>query len=306
MTGDSEKKALAMSDNLIAIMNDGKNSLEICRLEIDPPGPHLKSVCHFELPPLTSDSFVFSRGDSKEWVPTSKDYARYRPSRGYHSPFYSSTIRTLGLHLEYNLPHPGGYRFTLSCTMVISITALTSAIPADVRIVPWVNWGPSCTHIFKGSRLISAGPFWVTDTSPLVVRQFDVLSTWSTQSTTADTSSSQTGPPIFSSTEVSCDCWKAGKVTTNLPYRDVSIAYRKEFHNYGWMMADRDWYHWTSVLVCVFCGYSNYSGGSLIIRGDRETVHPPCIMWCRSCTSLSINCNKRRPMHGSLANIVQC
>ena len=290
-----------MNNNLIAIMNDGKNSLEICRLEIDPPGPHLQTVCHFEFPTLTWDSHVISRGASREWVPTSKDYARYRSSRGYHSPFYSSTRRTLGLHLEYGLTYPDRHRYTLKCTMVISITALTSVIPADVRTVPWVNWGPSCTHIFKGGWLTSAGPFWTTDTSRLLVRQFDGLSTWDTQSTTVDASSSQTWPPIFSSTEVSCNCWHAGKVKTNLPYRDVSIACCKEVHDYGWMTADREWYHWTSLMVCVSCAYSNHSDGSLIIRGDRQTEHPPCIM-CRSRTGL--NCNKRRPTHGSLVNIM--
>jgi hypothetical protein len=266
LTGDFETRALVICNNLIAITNDRKNSLEICRLEIEPPGPHLKTVCHFEFPPLTSDSHVLSHGASKEWVPTSKDYARYRSSRGYNSPFYSSTIRTLGLHFEYEFNHPGGYRSSLRCTMVISVTALLPVIPADVRIVPWVDWGPSCTHVFEGGWLTSAGPFWASPSSPLVVRQFDVLGTWHTQSTTVD-ASSQAGPPIISSTEVSCDCWKASKVKTNLPYRDVSIAYCEEFHDYGWMMADREWYRW--VMVCVFCGYSDHSGGSLIIRGDR-------------------------------------
>jgi hypothetical protein len=280
-------------------MNDGKNILEICKLEIDPPRPHLKTVCHFEFPPLTSDSHVLSRGASKEWVPTSKDYARYRSSRGYNSPFYSSTRRTLGLHLEYNFTHPAGYRFSLRCTAVISITALISAIPANVRIVPWVDWGPSCTHIFKGGWLMSAGPFWINATSPLVVRQFDVLGMWYTQATTVDASTSPTGPPIYSSTEVSCDCWKAGKVKTNLPYRDVSIAYRKEAHDYGWMIADREWYHWVSLMVvCGFCAYSDHSGGSLIIRGDRETEHPPCIIVCRTC--ICVECNKRRLTRRSL------
>jgi hypothetical protein len=264
--GDSES-VLVINNNLIAIANESGNSLEICKLGIDLPGPHLKTVCNFELPPLTSDSHVFALGASKEWVPTSKDYARYRSSRGYNSPFYSSTIRTFGLLLEYHFTHPDGYRFTLRCTMVISVTALISAIPADVRIVPWVDWGPSCTHVFEGGWLSPAGPFWIIATAPpatpLVIRQFDVLSTWYTQATTVDASSSQTGPPIVSSTEVSCDCWSAGKVKTNLPYRDVSIASacHKGVHDYGWMMADREWYHWASVMVCGFCACSNYSGG---------------------------------------------
>jgi hypothetical protein len=253
-------------------MNDGENSLEICRLEIG-PRPHLITVSHFELPPLTSESIVQTRGVSKEWVPTSKDYARYRSSRGYHSPFYSSAIRSFGLLLLYYLAHPRGYLITLQCTMVISIAALVSAIPTDVRIVPWEDWGPSCTHVFEGDWLRSAGPLWITDntvTIPLVVRQFDVLRTWHTQSTTVDASSSQTGPPIFSPTEVSCRCWEAGKVKTMLPYRDMSMAYRKEFRQYGWMMADREWWRWVSPTVRGFCTYSNHFSVSLIIRSDRE------------------------------------
>jgi hypothetical protein len=286
-------------------MNDGKNSLDICRLEIDPPGPHLKTVCNFELLPLTSGSSVLSHAAIKEWIPTSKDYARYRSSRGYHSPFYSSTIRTLGLLLDYfisSLGQPPHKR-----TMVISIAALISAIPTEVRIVPWVDWGPSCAHVREASQLMPAGPFWIINVSPLVVRQFDVLRTWYSQSTTVDaSSSSQTGPPVFSSTEVSCGLWKAGKVKTNLPYRDVSMAASpKNFFDYpGLMTADREWCVWVSPAVCRFCAYLNHFGGSLIIRGDRDPERKyvsPCTMCCRSCTG--INCNQRRPTHGLLVNI---
>ena len=285
-------------------MNDGENSLDICSLEIDLPGPHLKTVCNFELPPLTSGSSVCSRVASKEWVPTSKDYARYRSSRGYHSPFYSSTIRTLGLLLDY-FTNSVGYQPPHKCTMVINIAALISAIPTDVRIVPWVDWGPSCAHVGEASWLMPAGPFWITDISPPVARQFDVLRTWYTQSTTVDASSSpQTGPPIFSSTEVSCGFWKAGKVKTNLPYRDVSMASPKNFLDYyGLMTADREWSVWVSPMVCGFCAYLNHSGGSLIIRGNRKREHLSlCIVCCRSCTG--INCNQRRPTHDSLVNVI--
>jgi hypothetical protein len=126
--------------------------------------------------------------------------------------------------------------------MIVNIAALISAIPTDVRIVPWVDWGPSCTHVGEASQLVPAGPFWITDISPLVVREFDVLNMWCTQSTTAD-ESSHTGLPVFSSTEVSCGFWKAGKVRTNLPYRDVSIASPKDFLGYHGrkMMVDREY-----------------------------------------------------------------
>ena len=295
------QKALVINNHLIAIMNDGKNSLDIYRLKIDLPDPHLKTVCSFELPPLTRGSNVCSRAASKEWVPTSKDYARYRSSRGYHSPFYSSTIRTLGLLLDY-FTNSVGYQPPQKCTMVIDIAALISAIPTEERTVPWLDWGPSCAHIGEASWRMPAGPFWITDISPLVVRQFDVPRTWYAQSTTVDAStSSQTGPPVFSSTEVSGSFWKAGKVKTNLPYRDVSMASPKDFLDYyGLTTVDREWSVWVLPTVCWFCAYLNQS---LIIRGDRVREHlSPCIMWCRSCTG--INCIQRRPTHGSLVNIM--
>jgi hypothetical protein len=225
-------------------MKDFENSLEICKLEINSPSPHLKTLCHLEFPPLTEGINFASCGACTEWVPTSKDYAQYRSSRGFHSPFYSSTVRTLGLRLSYSNQERDIPPYT--CSMIINLADLLSAIPTDLCNVPWTDWGPSNTHIFEG-WLQPAGPFWITDISPLVVRRYDLPSTWPTpytQSMAMDTSSLQPEPPVRSSTEVSCSFWKAGKVKTNLPYHDVVVHSIQVDNHIGFMVADREWLVW--------------------------------------------------------------
>jgi len=269
------QRGLFIDDNLIAIMNDRKNSLEICRLEIDPPGPHLKTVCNFELLPLTSGSNVCSRDAFKEWVPTLKDYARYRSSRGYHSPFYSSTIRTFGLVLDYliNSVHQPSHKRT----MVISIAAVISAIPADVRIVPWVDWGPSCTHIFEASSVKPAGPLWITSTSPLVVRQYNLRYGRYYTRSIAEVMSSQTRSQVFSSTEVGGDFWDGYSIETNLPYRDVIANILNFRHIPHIILADREWIvgiakHSVRGLFYISCVQFNRSNRCLIASGRMREL----------------------------------
>ena len=129
----------------VALMKDGENSLEVCRLEISSSGPRLQTLCFLELPPLASDTSVILREASTEWVPTSKDYARSRSSRGHHLPFYSSTVRTIGLLLEFRRVLDKKPLLS-KCTMIISVPLLLSSIRTDLRNVPWVDWGPSGMH----------------------------------------------------------------------------------------------------------------------------------------------------------------
>jgi hypothetical protein len=84
--------------------------------------------------------------------------------------------------------------------------------------VPWKDWGPSGTRIFEleTTSLKPVGPFWIMGLSPLVVRDYDLLRTRFTQSTTEDTSPSHPQPPVFSSTEVFGE-------------------------HFPWIMADREW-----------------------------------------------------------------
>jgi hypothetical protein len=269
LMSDGAMRALIINDSLIAMMKESQNSLEICKLETDAPCPHLSTVCHLELPPLRPDCYISSCAACKEWVPTSKEYAQYRSSLGYHTPFYSSTVRMIGLLLEQSIKSK---TWQLSPShkhsIIIDTAALLSVIPADQRDVPWVEWGPSSTHVSVASSLKSAGPFWIMDTIRPVIRQYDLLSRWYDQSTTVD-ASSKTGPPVFSSEEVSYRRWKAGKVKTNLPYRDI-VVHRKDFdpRNISWMMgggpsllADREWFVWVSSTVRGFFFYGTIPVG---------------------------------------------
>jgi hypothetical protein len=232
---------LAVIDNdLIAVIKDSTNSLEICELKVAASTcPCLQTICFLELPPLASEASCVLSMAIREWVPTSKHHARSSSSRKHHIPFYSSTVGTIALFLDYRTYSKGaGYPFR--CMMVISIAAILSTIRSDVRNVPWKDWGPSRTRMFETTLLRPAGPFWITDLSPLVVRDFDLLRTRHTHSTTEDTPSSQPRPPEFASTVVSGEHWEAGNVETHLPYRDI-VANDLDFRHFPWIMADREW-----------------------------------------------------------------
>jgi hypothetical protein len=261
--GKRKLVAVVINSSLIALMKDGENSLEVCRLEIASPGPRLQTLCFLELPPLVSNSSVTFDQASTEWVPTSKDYARSRSSRGHHLPFYSSTVRTIGLLLDYwkmlhTKPHSSLY------AMIISVPSLLSSIRTDVRNVPWVDWGPSGMHIsiFNRTKLRAAGPFWITHISPLTVHQYDPWRALYTQSMAGHGTSWLTPALISTSTESFGYHWKAVefKIKTYLRYRQVKTL-RVAFQPgpYTNIVADREWIiEITRVSVCGFCLYIGY------------------------------------------------
>lgn len=237
-------KLAVIDDNLIALIKDSANSLEICKLEVTASsGPRLRTICFLDLPPLTSEASCVVSMAIKEWVPTSKHHAPSSSSRKHHIPFYSSTVSTIALRLDYRTYSKGvGYPFR--CALVISVAAILSVIRATNSVcnVPWKDWGPSGTRISElGTTLLKpVGPFWIMDLSPLVVRDYDILRTRCTQSTTEGTPSSHSQPPVSSSTEVFGEHWEAGSVETHLPYRDV-VANDLDFRHFPWIMADREW-----------------------------------------------------------------
>ena len=250
-------KIAVIDNNLIAVIKDSANSLEICKLEATASsGPHLRTMCFLDLPPLTTEASCVLSMAIKEWVPTSKHYAPSSSSRKHDTPFYSSTVGTIALFLDYRTYSKGaGYPFR--CTIVISVAAILSVIRAtgDVCNVPWKDWGPSGTRMYglETTLLKPIGPFWITGLSPLVVRDYDLLRTRCTQPTTEDlgTSSSHPQPPVFSSTEVFGEHWEAGRVETHLPYRDV-VANDLDFRHFPWIMADREWVVGIMALVRAF------------------------------------------------------
>jgi hypothetical protein len=211
------------------------NRLEICKLEINPPGPCLQTVCFLELPRLTSGVTVFLNEVLTEWVPTSKDYARCQER---HVPFYSSRVGTIALLLDYRtkweretFPNPNRR------TVVVSVEGLLSAIRTGAHNVPWVDWGPSSTHIYQRTLLRPAGPFWITDLSPLVVRQFGLPHMRAAQSIAEDTS--QTGWELYCSMASFSD-FRGICFQTNLPYRDI-MANDLNFNHFRHIVANREW-----------------------------------------------------------------
>ncbi|KAH9984431.1 hypothetical protein BJV77DRAFT_184479 [Russula vinacea] len=195
--GGAPKLAVIDSD-LIAVIKDSASNIEICKLEAAASqGPRLRTICFLELPPLTSEASCVLSTALKEWVPTSEHHARSSSSRKHHVPFYSSTVGTIALLLEYRT-YCKGVGSPFKCTMVISVAAILSAIRSNVRNVSWEDWGPSGTRMFQTNLLRPAGPFWITDLSPLAVRDYNLLRTRCTHSTTTEGTppSSHSRPPV--------------------------------------------------------------------------------------------------------------
>jgi hypothetical protein len=270
---DGGARAIVINNSLIALINNRMNNLEICELEVIPPGPCLKTLCFLELPPLMAYAHLSSTVVFKEWVPTSEVYARSRSSRGYHHlPFFSSTIGTIGLILYYQ-PRRNGYEPS-AYAMIISVSGLLSAIRTDVRNVPWVDWGPSSTDLFRireESLLlpIPAGPFWMISKSwRMVVREYDLRRTGYTQPTSEGTSSLQSWPPNPSeSVEV-----LQYDVQTYLPYHDVVMDIMNA-HHFTLVVADREWVVGLKYLVRDFCVHMVEPFlYELITRADRKGI----------------------------------
>ena len=138
--------------------------------------------------------------------------------------------------------------------MTISVPALQSAILSDpqagpVRTIPWGDWGPAATRVLLntyGARLPKpAGPFWIAGSSPLVIRDYDLIRARYSRFSGEDPSTSRFGPPVLKSTEVFGEHWKTGKLETCLPYRDL-VAKDLDFIR---IVADREWIIGISVRV---------------------------------------------------------
>jgi len=224
--------AVSINSSLVSLIEDCENRLEICKLELDPV-PRLQTLCFLELPPLASGASRFLFEACKEWVPTSKSYARTRSSRGYHLPFYTSAIGTIALRFQYQLQA----KFVYPYALIISVEELVSVLPADARNVPWEDWGPSSTHLFKMSttQLTSLGPFWIIDYRSPVVRQYDLRRTRYTQLMTGSTSLVQSRPPIVHLPDIF-----QYDIETHLPHRDVMME-NEDLYKSTYIVADREW-----------------------------------------------------------------
>jgi len=245
MCSNTKASFVVIDSSLIAVIREKLNRLEIYRLEVHPSIPLLQMVCLLELPsvtPITSVSWCFS---AMEWVPTSRHYKRSRSSesRGYHIPFYSSKVGTMGLLLHYRV----GSGYSCQCTMIISIAGLLSAIHTRVHYIPWEEWGPSITHVFQGNLPVTVGPtigpFWIAGLSLLRVRDYGLICKGNIESMAEDMSSWQSRPrPMVFSTKVYGEHWVEYQVETCLPHRDiVANDLHIDFYKSVTVLADREW-----------------------------------------------------------------
>ena len=253
----TEAPFVVIDTSLVALIREKLNRLEIYRLEVCPSTrvPLLRTVCLLELPSVAPITSVLWRFSAMEWVPTSRHYKRSRSSRGYHIPFYSSKVGTMGLVLHYRVA--SGYES--HCSMIISIAGLLSAIQTRAHYIPWKEWGPSITHFFEGNLSVTGGPtigpFWIADRSPLRVRDYGFIFQGYIESMAKDMSSWQSLPrPMAFSTKVYGEHWVDHLVETYLPYRDI-VASDLHIDLNGFVLADREWIVRIGFRVRGFCVY---------------------------------------------------
>ena len=243
---------IVINDSLIALLDPDTNGLDIYKLDVVSPEPQLQKLCSLEFPQLIPNAWVNLFEVDWERIPTSKCCRRSESSQRCHVTFYSSTVGTIGLHLGYFLLR---WRKTSHYAMIINVAKLLSAIPTDVRSVPWEDWGPSSTHIFERSGTttpISAGPFWITHLSPLTVRDYDLLRIRYAQTTAEGTPSSYSHQLVDTSTETHNEYLETSKVETHLRYRDV-VANHLDFGRFKGVVADREWIVGITNTVSWFC-----------------------------------------------------
>ncbi|KAH9975683.1 hypothetical protein BGW80DRAFT_58965 [Lactifluus volemus] len=249
-------RLVVIDNSLIMLVNCKMTSLEICRLELASPDsePRLKTVCLLEFPVLPFYALAVSKV-RKEWIPTSECNPLSQLRRKRVVPFRSSKVGTIGLLLlDQKMTCAASVRERSRYWMTISVASLLASIPPDsndVRAIPWGDWGPAATRIFKyphrwGNILPKpAGPFWIIGFSPLVVRDYDPLRTRrakakSTEEVITSHSPSLSRPPVFSPTKELGHYWVAGEVETRLPFRDVAEKNLRPQQYIG-IIADREW-----------------------------------------------------------------
>ncbi|KAI9453029.1 hypothetical protein BJY52DRAFT_1400384 [Lactarius psammicola] len=239
MLGAMRAVVIDPDNSLIALIQSATNCIQICELQLVSANPHLRTLCFLRLPgnPFVSMS-------SMEWIPTSKrqDRTGSQTSRGRPFPFRSYRAGTIGIILSYRIPD-GGVRKP-EYAMFVSVEALLSVTHSGVRHAPWTDWGPAGTRIVplgNGIPPRPAGPFWITNYAPLVVRDYDSLRARyikkKKESMSSISSMPSLGPP---STKLFDELWEEGQVKTHLPFRKFVSGdlYLKRVVQ---VVADREW-----------------------------------------------------------------
>jgi len=127
-----------------------------------------------------------------------------------------------------------------------------------------VDWGPASTRIVRvgeGTLPTPAGPFWITNYTPFVVRDYDSLRARYIKKKKSTTSESVLSGPSLGphSTKLFEKHWEGGKIETRLPFRKF-VAEGLSFKRVVQVVADREWVVVISRTVRGSC-FSDYAPG---------------------------------------------
>ncbi len=204
-------------------------------------------------------------------MPTSQHREHTQSSRRRLVPFRSSKIRSFFLSLQYRKhtsKHTSVHNYVHYYGMIVSVAALLSearSTRGNVSTNPWARWGPAATDIFplnvNGAvgywPAHPAGPFWIMENVPLVIRNYDVLRKWRIQAT--DENASSISRPTVSSTKIFGLHWMAGEVETWLPYRDVvATGDRHRLQHCTTAIIDREWLVGIWIWHRIVCGFKSF------------------------------------------------
>jgi hypothetical protein len=242
LLGELKVVVIDRDNSLIALVKSATNSIEICKLQFASAHPTLHTLCYLRLPIFKYTNPISVTVSGMEWTLTSKpqDRTEYQTSRRRPFPFRPYKAGTIGLTFGFRTGDKGVTRYS----MFVSVEALLSAAHSGVRHVHWDDWGPAGTRILPlgNSRPpTSAGPYWITNYAPLVVRDYSSLRAWymkkKHKSTPSIPSYPSLGPP---STKLLGEHWAGGEIKTHLPFRKF-VAGNISFKRVVQVVADREW-----------------------------------------------------------------
>ena len=218
------------------------DSIEICKLQFGSAQPTLHTLCFLRLQMFKSNNPTSITVSGIEWTPTSKprDLTGFdTSSRSRPFPFRPYKAGTIGL--TFGLKTRG--KCITRYSMFVSVEALLSAAHSGVRHVPWEDWGPAGTRILLTREIppTSAGPFWITNYAPLVVRDYSSLRTLYMKRKHKCIPTIPSYPALGpASTKLLGEHWAGGEIETSLPFRTL-MANDISFKHVLQVVADREW-----------------------------------------------------------------
>ena len=243
LLGELRVVVIDRDNSLIALIKSATNSIEICKLQCGSAHPTLHTLCFLRLPIFKFTNPISVTVSGMEWTPTLKPRdltGSHTSSRKRLFPFRSYKAGTIGLTFGLRTTDKGVTQYS----MFVSVEALLSATRSGVRHVHWNDWGPAGTRILPLGKSIpptSAGPFWITNYAPLVVRDYSSIRALYIKEKRKSSSSILPYPSLGSpSTKLLGEHWAGGEVKTHLPFRKF-VASDIFFKRVLQVVADREW-----------------------------------------------------------------